>query len=169
VIRSRIVRGVAVGAGVLLAACSANMMSAEFPGELESVSPRGGAANVSLSTDITVTFSHAMMPGMEEYVALHEGGIAGPAVAMSCTRSDGGRTLTCRPYQALAAGSQYTLHLGGGLMDTLGHSIGMGRMGQRMGGRWALSGMMSGEPGMMAGGWRHQNGSYGMAFEFTTR
>jgi len=42
-----------------------------------------------------------------------------------------------------------------------------------MGGQWIMGGMMGGSDGggswgMMGSGWRNTNGSYGMAFTFTT-
>ena len=102
-------------------------------------------------------------------MVLHQGGITGPTTAMTCNWSDGQRTLSCRPGQPLAAATQYTIHVGGGMMNSSGQAVGMDQYGMGMGGQWATGGMMGGQTGMMGTGWMNANGSYGMMFEFTTR
>lgn len=168
-IEKSVVRGLIAGALVLTAGCSSNMIDAAPATQLVSVSPRGGAASVTVSADIVLTFNQGMMAGMEQFMALHQGGVTGPTAAMTCNWSDGQRMLTCRPGQPLAAGTRYTIHVGGGMMDASGLSVGMDRYGMGMGGQWATGGMMGGQTGMMGTGWMHANGSYGMVFEFTTR
>ncbi len=163
------VRGLVAGTLVLAAGCGSNMMDPELATQLLAVSPRGGTANVSVSTDIVLTFNQTMMTGMEQYLALHQGTVTGPTISMSCNWSDGQKTLRCRPGQPLAAATRYTVHVGGGMMDGSGKRIGMDRNGMRMGGEWATGGMMGGQTGMMGTGWMHTNGSYGMVFEFTTQ
>jgi len=64
-------------------------------------------------------------------------------------------------------------HIGGAMMDANSHPVDMDQFGMQMGGQWATQGMMgathSGMPWSMMGfGWRHQNGSYGMVFTFST-
>ena len=166
----RILAAPALLAGAVLAAagCSSGMMDTNLETQLLSVSPRGGAIGVGSTSDIVLTFSRPMMTGMEQYVVLHQGDVAGPAMPMRCTWSDGQRTLGCRPDRPAAPATRFTIHLGGGMMDAEGLGVGMERFGMDLGGRWATGGMMGGQTGMMGAGWRHGNGSYGMVFEFTT-
>ncbi len=138
---------------------------------LTAVSPAPAAAAVAPSTTITLTFGQPMMAGMEQYMDLHQGGIAGPTVPMSCAWSPDGTTLTCAPTNPLAAGTQYTIHVGAGMTDTQGNMCTMDAW-TTMGGQWATSGMMggthAGQPvGMMGAGWKHGS-YYGMLFTFTT-
>ncbi len=163
------VRRLMAGTLVLAAGCGSTMMDTELATQLLSVSPRGGSVNVPLSADIVLTFNQAMMAGMEQYVALHQGTITGPPTPMNCNWSDGQRTLTCRLAQPLTAAARYTVHIGGGMMNNGGQRVGMDRNGTRMGGQWAMGGMMAGRADMMGTGWMHPNGSYGMVFEFTTQ
>lgn len=163
------VRGLVAGTAILAAGCGSNMMGTEAATQLLSVSPRGGTASVAVSADIVLTFNQPMMPGMEQYLALHQGTAAGPTISMSCNWSDGQKTLTCRPGQPLTAATRYTVHLGGGMMNANGQRVGMDRYGMGMGGQWATGGMMGSQTGMMGTGWMHANGSYGMVFEFTTQ
>jgi hypothetical protein len=167
--RTTVTRILLAGAAMLAAGCSARMMDTSLATQLVSVSPRGGAEGVSDTPDIVLIFSHPMMAGMEQYLALHQGTATGATIPMNCNWSDGQRTLTCRPGQPLAPGTSYTIHMGGGMMDTDGQPVGMERYGMGMGGRWATGGMMGGQTGMMGSGWMHSNGSYGMVFGFTTR
>ncbi len=165
---SSMIRGLTAGAALLAAGCGSNMMDTELATQLLAVSPQGGAVNVTATPDIVLTFNRSMISGMEQYLALHQGGLTGSTVSMTCNWSDGQKTLACRPAQPLAAGTRYTIHMGGGMMDANGRGVGMQRYGMGMGGQWATGGMMGGQSGMMGTGWMHSNGSYGMAFEFTT-
>lgn len=167
-------QGLALGAGLLSGGCGYGMMGSsmtdsDLATQLLSVSPQGGATGVAATSDVVLGFNRPMMIGMEQYVVLHQGGVTGPALPMPCNWSDGQRTLTCRPSQPLTPASLYTIHLGGGMTDADGQRLGMGQFGMGMGGRWATRGMMGGRLDMMGSGWTHGNGSYGMAFEFTTR
>ena len=153
------VRSVVAGTLVLAAGCGSNMMGTEATTQLMSVSPRGGTTSVAVATEIVLTFSQAMMGGMERFMILHQGSASGPTIPMSCSWSEGQTALTCRPGQPLAAGTRYTVHLGSGMMDSRGQRVGMdrGRMG------------MGGSPaGMMGAGASCGNGSDGMVFDFTT-
>ena len=112
-----------------------------------------------------------MMAGMEQYLDLHQGGIGGPTVPMSCNWSPDGATLTCTPTNTLAPGTGYTIHMGGGMTDAQGHMMDIDDW-TTMGGQWATGGMMGGmhdgQPvGMMGSGWTY-GGHYGMLFTFTT-
>jgi hypothetical protein len=141
--------------------------------EFMSVSPTGGAAGVAVSTSIVMRFGVAMGVGMEEYVDLHEGNLAGPVVPMSCAWSTDREALTCTPSQPLADRTTYWIHLGGDLMTETGETIDYDAYGPMMGGQWIQGGMMGGSHagspwGMMGGDWRNPNGAYGLAFPFTT-
>jgi hypothetical protein len=82
-------------------------------------------------------------------------------------------TLTCTPQAPLSARTTYVVHLGGGMMTQSGQPLDYAQYGPMMGGQWIMGGMMGGSHGgspwgMMGSGWRNANGSYGMAFSFTT-
>ena len=168
-IQFSVTRSLVVGAALLAVGCGSGMTDTGLTTQLLSVSPRGGATGVSTTPDMVFSFTQPMMSGMEQYLALHQGGLTGPTMPMSCNWSDSQKTLTCRPTQALTSVSAYTMHLGGGMMDAGGQAVGMGGHGMEMGGTWAMSGMMGGQQGMMGTGWMDGHGSYGMAFGFTTR
>ena len=58
-------------------------------------------------------------------------------------------------------------------MTQAGQQLDYAQYGPMMGGQWIMGGMMGsshgGDPwGMMGPGWHNANGSYGMAFTFTT-
>ena len=138
-----------------------------------SVTPPGGSTGVPTSTSITIRFGGGMAAAMEQYVDLHVGSLAGPTEGMSCVWSPDRATLTCTPATALEPRTTYVLHLGGGMTTQSGAWIDYGPYGPMMGGQWIMGGMMgpnhSGRPwGMMGFGWHNPNGSYGMAFPFTT-
>jgi Big-like domain-containing protein len=139
---------------------------------LVAVSPDGGATGVGPGTSMTMQFSGPMAAGMEQYVDLHDGTVAGPLHAMSCTWSADRTTLTCVPGTPLQANTMYTLHLGAGMVAAAGGTVNIDP-GTAMGGQWLRGGMMgglhAGQPmSMMGGDWRGSNGSYGMMFAFTT-
>lgn len=142
-------------------------------GSFMSINPQGGAMGFSPSAPIMLRFSAAMGAGMEQYVDLHMGDLAGPTVPMSCGWSADRTTLTCTPQGPLAPHTTYVVHLGGGMMTQAGQPLDYTQYGPMMGGQWITGGMMSsshgGSPwGMMGSGWHNANGSYGMAFTFTT-
>lgn len=170
----------AIAAAMLAAACGGEGDMMTGPGGMSgagtmllSVTPAGGAMGVSVNATMVVRFSGTMASGMEPFVDLHQGGLDGSVVAMGCAFSMDRRTLTCTPQAALMPRSAYTLHVGGGMRDATGRSVDMGQYGVAMGGQWVMGGMMgpshAGGPwGMMGGNWQGANGSYGMAFPFTT-
>ncbi|MDX2060078.1 MAG: Ig-like domain-containing protein [Gemmatimonadales bacterium] len=161
-------RGLIAGAAMLALGCSSGIADGNSEAELLSVSPRGGAVGVSATPDIVLAFSRSMMPGMEQFVALHQGGVTGPRMSIRCSWSDHQMTMTCRPDAALTPGTHYTIHVGGGMMDADGRPAGMDRHGMEMGGQWVGTEMMGGQGDMMGAGWGNANGSYGMVFGFTT-
>ena len=123
--------------------------------------------------------------GMEQFLDLHQGGLEGPVVPTTHTWSGDRTTLICTPVGPLAPGTQYTIHLGGGMVDVDGQPIDMDHYGPAFGGQWITG---AGQPGSggpggwhhggahhggqpwggLGRGWQHANGSYGMAFTFTT-
>jgi hypothetical protein len=138
-----------------------------------SVMPAGGSTGVPTSISVTLRFGAAMAVAMERYVDLHLGDLGGPTLPMGCAWSADRTTLTCTPGAALQPRTAYVLHLGGGMMSESGERIDYALYGPMIGGRWIMGGMMGlnhgGQPwDMMGSGWRHTNGSYGMAFAFTT-
>jgi len=136
-----------------------------------SVSPQGGATNVSTGTSVMATFSRAMRPAMQQYMALHRDSLRGPLVSVTMSWSADSTMLTMMPSAPLAAGTHYVLHMGGGMLDARGDSINYSNC-PGFGGQWVTSSMMGG--GMMGGGsemgsgWMGGNGDYGMEFPFTT-
>lgn len=154
---------------LMVTGCTSGMTEAWSTTQLLSVSPPGGAANISGVPDVTLRFDQSMMPGMEQFLVLHRGGLTGPTVPMNCSWSDGQKTLICRPVQPLDSASAYTIHIGGGMMDADGQRVAMGSNGMRMGGSLAMGGMMGDQTAMMGAGWRDAAGSYGMSFGFTTQ
>ncbi len=138
-----------------------------------SVSPAAGAAGVPVGSPILFRFSAAMGAGMEQYVDLHVGGLSGPEVPMSCAWSADHTALTCTPGSPLTPRTSYAIHLGGGMTNASGLPIDYTTYGPAMGGQSIMGSMMTGSHGgmgwgMMGGGWRNANGSYGMVFTFTT-
>jgi hypothetical protein len=167
------IRHLAVLALLGVAGCSAPPTATMEGAVLESVAPAGGAAQVQVGTTVVIRFSHVMGAGMEAYAALHEGGVTGSLVPGLWSWSADRRELTFVPATPLKPQTRYTIHLGGGMRDAGGRSVNMTHHGPHMGGQWMSGHMMSG--GMMGGGhghvgagWRHENGSYGMTFSFTT-
>ena len=161
--------GLAGIAVLTLAGCSDS--TSPTTATLAAVSPAPAATAVAPATTITLTVDHPMMPGMEQYMDLHHGGISGPTVPMHCGWSPDQTTLTCTTINPLAAGTQYGIHVGGGMTDAHGDRCDMDHW-TTQGGQWVTGGMMGGTHdghpmGMMGGGWMH-GGHYGMMFTFTT-
>jgi hypothetical protein len=145
---------------------------------LLSVVPIGGATDVDPNTPVTIEFEQAMH--MDMYVALHEGGdVSGALVDGEGAWSDDKTQLTFTHTMPLDSMAEYTIHLGGGMMDADGHVIDLEQHGHDMGGEWATQQMMDqrmmggggmmGADDMMGFGWAHENGNFGMIFNFTTR
>lgn len=178
--RTRILKVIAVVLPVLGVGCGgeSNMMTG--PGAttgsgtmLLSMVPTGGATGVPANSTMVLRFSASMASGMEPFVDLHQGGLDGPVVAMRCDFSADRMTLTCTPGALLSPRTTYTLHVGAGMRDSAGRTIDMGQYGGAMGGQWITGSMMGpshagSQWGMMGGNWQGTNGSYGMAFQFTT-
>ncbi len=140
---------------------------------LESVSPAAGATEVDPSTPIMIRFSGPMASGMEQYADVHQGGIGGPVVPMTCTFSADRTTLTCAHDEPLQTHTHYTIHMGSGMMDGSGHPAEIESHGMAMGGQpvtgQMMGGMHNGQPtGMMGQGWTDSDGHIGMAFTFET-
>ncbi len=172
-----------VGGITLVAACAEKsapvgpMESSDAPTVL-ALSPANATTGVDPTKPVVITFSVAMMPGMEMLVVMHAGSLSGPLVSGVASWSTDRTTLTFMPSVPLQAHSTYVLHLSPSLRSTAGQPInlaGCARLGgqyvtQGMMGITSGGGMMNGAwgPGMMGAGWQGVNGNYGMIFAFTT-
>jgi hypothetical protein len=127
---------------------------------LVEITPPPRATGVDPAGPIVVRFSGAMGGGMERYMDLHRGDVAGPLVPMSCAWSTDRRTLTCTPGGLLQSGTRYTIHLGSAMIDADGHAVETEQHGMQLGGQsvtgQTMGPMHGGEPG-------------GVAFTFETR
>ena len=161
-----------LSAPLVLSGCNEDPTGPLLSARVVSIVPSGGATGVDPNAPIVVTFDHAIRPGMEQFAALHQGDVRGPLVAGSWTWSEDRMTLTFTPAQPLAAQTEYTLHLGGGMRAADGGYVDYGPCAAEYDGQWAteqmMGGGMMGGGSMMGSGWRHPNGSYGMVFTFTT-
>ena len=177
--RTRILKAIALFLPMLAVGCGGegDMMTGPDgrtgTGTMLSVTPIGGAVGVPANSTMVLRFSGPMASGMEPFVDLHQGGLDGPVVATRCDFSADRTTLTCTPGAPLSPRTTYTLHVGGGMRDSAGRVIDMAQYGGAMGGQWIMGGMMGPSHagsswGMMGGNWQGTNGSYGMAFPFTT-
>lgn len=166
--------------GLALAACDEGpAATAAENAQLANVIPAGGSTGVDPSAPIVVEFTHGMMAGMEQYIALHEGTVAGPTVAGTWTWNPERTRATFTPSASLNGATQYLVHVGGGIRDAGGNMVGFEDHAGHHGGQWATSSMMntammgdgmgSGHEAMMGAGWQHPNGTWGMVFTFTTR
>lgn len=138
-----------------------------------SVSPRGGTRGVPVGTALEFHWGVPMGFGMEQFIDLHMGDLAGSVTPMSCDWSADRTTLVCTPSSPLQPGTRYLVHVGGGMLDANGQLVDMVQYGPSYGGQWIQGGMMGvGHAGedwsTMGGGWRHSNGAFGMVFTFTT-
>ncbi len=182
----------------LASACAEEDPTAlEPPPALLSVAPQDGSVGVDPAGDVVLEFDHALRPGMEAYVDLHEGDLTGPVVPGVWVLADGGRTLRFTPDQPLKPFTGYTIHVGGGMWGADGQPVDLERHRTVHGGAWAPGSMMGegwGGPGYGGGqgpagghhgpgdgpygpgygphageGWAHpDNGTGGMTFTFTT-
>lgn len=163
-------------AAALLTACSStstNPVSPPVTTSIVGVSPAGGATNVAVGAVVTLRFDHAMMPGMQQFVALHRDSLRGPVVDGTFAWADDHMQLTFTPSAPLASHTTYVIHVGGGMTDSTGAPIDYGRCpglgGQNVtGNMMSGGGMMGGGGGEMGPGWQGPNGMYGMEFVFTT-
>ena len=142
-----------------------------------SVVPTGGATHVDPNAPVTLQFAHAMH--MDMYVALHAGaGVDGPLMDGTWEWSADMPNLTFTHAMPLDAMADYTIHIGGGMMDADGRVIDLEQHGNDMGGEWVTQQMMDqrmmggggmmGADDMMGFGWAHGDGTFGMVFTFTT-
>lgn len=177
-VRKGVAMALVAGLAAAAAACSDTTAAVAAPTELLSVVPQGGATNVDPTEPVTITFNHPLARQMTEYASLHEGDVTGPVVPGTWALAQDDSVLVCTPDQPLKSVTQYTIHLGGGMMDAQGNDVGFDMYGSMMGGQWATGGMMGGMGGGMMGGngqypemgdgWQGSNGMYGMVFTFTT-
>lgn len=173
---------------VLVAACMADRsmmgpdaegMAADAPIVL-SIRPTGTDSLVDPASPITISFSHAMMIGMEMLVVVHQGSVTGAQVVGTSAWSAERTTLVFTPEVPLQSQTTYVIHLAPSLRGTNGMMINMSR-GTARGGRMVTSSMMGGStnggmmsgghwgPGMSGTGWQDASGMMGMVFAFTTR
>ena len=153
----------------LAVACSGSTAPSSISTSVVGVVPRGGATSVPTSAVVTVTFSHAMMPSMQQYMAVHRDSLRGPLVSMTMSWSPDSTILTMMPTAPLAPGTTYVLHMGGGMMDAQADSISYAQC-PSLGGVPVTSSMMGGMMGgsEMGPGWMGGNGDFGMRFTFQT-
>jgi hypothetical protein len=139
---------------------------------LVAVIPQGGSTDVDPAATFVMEFDDSMQDGMEMYASMHTGDVMGPEVDGIWTWSENHTHLEFNPTQDLMPGTEYTMHMGGGMMDAAGHVLDLETHGPGMGGEWATDGVMN--PGGGGGhphtgeGWQHSNGSSGMLFSFST-
>jgi hypothetical protein len=167
----RIMTGTLALLVIAVTGCSDELTTTSETTMLASVTPAGGETGVSVNTTVEVEFTHPMQMGMEAYAALHEGGMSQPLAQGDWRWSDDMMHLMFHGDQPLMAGMDYTIHLGGGMLDADGSVIDMEPGLQHMGGHWATAAMMGGMMNglnMMGEGWQHENGSFGMGFVFST-
>jgi hypothetical protein len=169
--------GLTVIAGVFAAsaACSdATESTGTQEAALVSVTPRGGSMSVDPNASIEIEFDSRMANGMEEFCSLHVGGLDGDEVPGAWEWSEDHHLLTFTPHDPLQHDSEHTLHVGGGITDVDGHHMDFDQHGFEMGGHWVDEdklghhGGMMGDHSHMGDGWQHDNGTYGMAFPFST-
>ena len=142
---------------------------------LVGVTPPGGTVGVDPSSHVVLEFDHPMVDGMEQFCAVHVGGLDGSEVSGHWEWSSDHHTLTFMPDQPFAHETDHLVHVGGGLADAHGHDLDFDQHGEGLGGHWVDQDMVGHGGGMMGAGhdhsgegWEHQNGTFGMAFEFTT-
>ena len=155
-----------------LAACTTDsgMDGPDMTGRvaLQAVSPADGVSGVSITLPMVMRFSGPLGGGMERYVAVHEGSVAGPVVAGGWSWSADRRTLTFTPDTPLKSRSTYVIHMGGGVQGSNGMPMDDGSC-TALGGRAVTGAMMGGSAAAMMGpGWLGSDGTYGMVFTFTT-
>ena len=131
--------GLTVIAGVF-AASAACSDGAQYAGTQEaalvSVTPRGASMSVDPNARIEIEFDSRMANGMEQFCALHLGGLDGAEVAGRWEWSQDRHVLTFTPDQPLGTSMQRTLHVGGGITDVDGHGMDFDQHGFDMVGHW---------------------------------
>ncbi len=165
----------AVGIVAALAACStdASVTGIDRVGlvALQSVSPSNGLTGVSVTMPMVMRFSGPLFTGMDRYMAVQEGTVAGAVVRGHWTWSADRRMVTFTPDTPLKAQTTYVIHMGGGLHAAdgtmLDYSTCAGLGGREVTGAMMGGGGMMGD-GMMGEGWKGSGGNFGMIFTFTT-
>ena len=174
--RSTLVASTAAVMLFAVTACSDDSITNPPAGDttaLVAVIPQGGSTDIDPGSMFVMEYDDSMQDGMEMYAAIHIGDVTGPEVAGMWTWSQDHTHLEFAPTQNLMPDAEYTIHIGGGMMDAGGHVIDLGTHGPGMGGVWATGDMMN-PGGMMGGhdhmgeGWQHSNGSFGMVFGLST-
>ena len=151
----------------LLVACSGSSSPSTTPATALEAVTFASPSSAHPHGSMTAQFNGAMMAGMTSFMDLHQGDITGPVVPITCTWSSDRSTMTCTPNAALQPGSQYTLHMGAGMVASNDMPVDMSP-GLGMGGEWMTSGMAGGHNGTMMGGdWEDAAGHQGMLFTFT--
>lgn len=152
-----------------LAVASCSNSTSPSAVRLLSVTPSASATGVSVMTPVVLTFSQAMMAGMETRVMLHEGSVSGPAADGVATWSANRTVLTFAPRAPLKPHTSYVIHLASQMQGANGAYLDHGSCTAH-GGHSVTSEMMGGHhmEHMMEDGWRGADGTYGMAFSFTT-
>ncbi len=161
------------GMVLLLDACSDSTTQPSPATSLVQVVPQGGATGVASNTALVLEFSGTMGMGIEQYLDLHQGPVTGPVMPMTCSWSGDRTVLTCVPNTPLQGQTDYTMHVGAGMMDANGRAAVMEQPGMGMGGQVVTGGMMGGmhagqEIDTMGPGWRDADGHLGIAFSFRT-
>ncbi len=166
---------VVVAMSIVFGSCSDSSQSAnDNEAALLSVSPRGGTTDVDPNARVRLEFHHAIEDGMEQFCAVHLGGVDGDKVPGTWEWSHDHHVLTFTPHEPFQHDREHTIHVGGGIIDVHGHGMDFDQHGHDMGGHWVDEDMLGHHGGMMGGhshmgdGWQHHNGAYGMAFPFWT-
>ena len=164
-------------AALFAAACSDTPTAVETAA-LMSVAPADGMSNISTNPTIEVRFDAPVAQTATTLIALQMGDCPGPVVSGTWSRSAEGTVLSFMPMHPLDPGTRYTIHLGGGITSKDGTSVDMETHGPGLGGMWVTQAMVMGMNNMGMGmasmvshagpGWRHANGFFGLAFDFTT-
>lgn len=98
---------------------------------------------------------------MEQFCAVHAGGLDGEEVPGRWEWSDDHHVLTFTPHGPLQHNAAHTLHVGGGILDAHGHDLDFDQHGHEIGGHWVDDDQLSHHGGMMGGrphmgeGWQH--------------
>jgi len=171
---------------IVAIACSSSPMADDLtestgPTLLLSVQPAAGAVDVSLTTGVKVRFNNSISTNVRSYIALHDGDCPGPVVDGRWTRTPDGTGLDFSPFILLIPGTEYTVHVGGGMTDGSGQVFDLRLHGIPLGGEAATAEMVLGPDGMGMGMdmmgqtithtglcWADSDGTYGVVFQFTT-
>ena len=136
--------------------------------EVAAVVPGDGAVGVDPSAPVIIDFTYAMMPGMEQHMALHEGDKSGPVVQGTWKWSSDYKRLSFVPVAGLKPRTRYTVHMGmdmiDGVMEGSHDQHHTNQSGDHMGG--TAGSMMSGSSSMMRGS--HDTATCVMLSSFVT-